>query len=196
MTDDLEASGNFLQNLGDVFAQAGQFGSIAIAAGADNLRFMHDGFARQMRRHRFADRRFAGFACGGVGRFRLGPRRTLLRPAFFEVFKAQFKLLDLGGQPFRGLPELSPPQDRKIEAQRFNLRIRHVECGVAFGQLRTQGGVLGLQNGQGVFHRHKVATLAATYKREWCHTGAVSGGNLGARRPCGHPPVDPFEQHR
>jgi hypothetical protein len=35
------------------------------------------------------------------------------------------------------LPELPPPQDRKIEAQRFDLCIRHVECRVAFCQLRT-----------------------------------------------------------
>ena len=152
-----ETSGDFLQHLSDVFAKAASSGSIAVTAGADSLRFMHDGLARQMRRQRFADCCLAGFACADVSQCRLRPRRTLFRPAFFEILQAQFELLGLGSQPFRGLRELPPPQDRKVEAQRFDLCIRHVECGIPLGQLRTQGGVLCLQNGQGVFHSSRIA---------------------------------------
>ena len=43
----------------------------------------------------------------------------------------------LGGQSLGRLPELSPLQDRTIEAQYFDLRNRQIECGVAFDRRKS-----------------------------------------------------------
>ncbi len=47
MADDLYVSSNFRQRLGDVFAEASQFGPFAIAARANDFGFMRDDFARR-----------------------------------------------------------------------------------------------------------------------------------------------------
>jgi hypothetical protein len=49
-----------------------------------------------------------------------------------------------------------------------------------------------VQNGQGIVHRGRVAGLAAAYKGYRRAVMFLSGGDLGARGPGRHPPVDSF----
>ena len=62
VADHLRPGWDFLQHLGDVLAEAGEFGTIAPVASADDRRLMHHGLARQMRRQRLAWSRLARLA--------------------------------------------------------------------------------------------------------------------------------------
>jgi hypothetical protein len=100
MANDLEPRWDLLQHLADIFTKADQPGPVAIATDAENLRFVHDSLARQMRRQWFSDRRLARFALDRVWLVCCRLLGRLFRSAFLEIFQAQFQLLDLGRQPF------------------------------------------------------------------------------------------------
>jgi len=87
MADHLQTRRDFLQHLGDVFAQARQFGTVAWLANTNDLGFMHHGLARQVRRQRFSEGRFARLSWGGLFRLCEGILRPLLGAAFFEIFQ-------------------------------------------------------------------------------------------------------------
>ena len=87
MADHLQTRRDFLQHLGDVFAQARQFGTVAWLANTNDLGFMHHGLARQVRWQRFSEGRFARFSWDGLFRLCEGILRPLLGAAFFEIFQ-------------------------------------------------------------------------------------------------------------
>jgi hypothetical protein len=114
MPDHLEAAGDVVEDLGDVFAQPGH-AAAAIRAGGGPIvrRLVHDLLTRQMVRQWLAlwpvavtDRQRPVFGDSLADVFGF---------AGFQLLEPQFELLDLPAEPLRGAAELHPPQLGDLE---------------------------------------------------------------------------------